>query len=283
MNNNNKHSNDRLGDEFFSRAEIPYKKSREEAWQAIEEKVKNSEPANRTLFTTERIIFSLAAAFAILISIGAFLRFYTVTIKVPAGEQRTEILPDGSRVDLNAQSVITYHPYWWNVTRLVGFEGEGFFDVEEGKAFRVRSVKGSTEVLGTSFNVYSRPDAYRVLCISGKVKVSDKSSESVILTPDYEAEIIGYGKISMKKRENSEQTISWKDGMFTFTATPLQLVFQEIERQYSVRILFEPTEHLEFTGYFSKDSGTENVLKMVCKPFNLKYTRKAENIYEVSY
>ena len=281
--NNNKGIKDQLKENFFNKAEIPYGRSKSEVWESLSQKIDQSKPVKKSFFTTERIMLSIAATLMILLSIGAFMRFYTVTVTVPSGEQITETLPDGSRVKLNAQSVLSYHPYWWNISRFVGFEGEGFFEVAEGEAFKVRSVKGITEVLGTSFNVYSRPDAYRVLCVTGKVKVSSKNDESVVLTPDYEASIIGYEPISMRKVTSSKQEIGWTEGMFNFTAIPLKVVFYEIERQFNVRIIYNASEDLEYTGFFSKDSEIEDVLKVVCKPFNLKYTKKAKQKFEISY
>jgi len=61
------------------------------------------------------------------------MRFYTQTITVPKGHHLVAQLPDGSTVDLNADTKLSYHPYWWRFARTVNFEGEGFFKVKKGK------------------------------------------------------------------------------------------------------------------------------------------------------
>ena len=281
-NNNDQKQFEERTQRFFKKAEIPFEKSRDEVWEHISGKLQDIPRTNTAKISTERIVLSLAASLIILLSIGSFFRFYTNTIKVEAGEQLTYQLPDGSSVDLNSQSVLRYYPLWWNVSRQLSFEGEAFFKVTKGSTFSVTSIKGRTEVLGTSFNIYSRPNAYKVNCITGKVKVSNKAKEEVILTPDYQASIAANGSITVQKNTNTEQTISWKDGMFNFTATPLQEVIHEIERQYNVQIIFSAPIDLTYTGFFSREYALEDVLKVVCKPFNLKYTKKKENIYEIS-
>ena len=71
---------------------------------------------------------------------------------------------------LNAASRLQYHPYWWRFERQVKLEGEVFL-VKPGTLFKVVSEKGTTEVLGTEFNIYSREKNYSVFCQSGTVKV----------------------------------------------------------------------------------------------------------------
>jgi ferric-dicitrate binding protein FerR (iron transport regulator) len=268
--------------QFFNQADIPYTKNKDEVWAELSLRLQEPAVTKTAKISTERIVFALAASLIILLSIGSFFRFYTKTIRVEAGQQLSYRLPDGSMVDLNAQSVLRYNPLWWNISRDLSFEGEAFFQVEKGNAFIVNSIKGSTMVLGTSFNIYSRPNAYKVNCISGKVQVANKLNEKVVLTPEYEASIAANGSIIVKKNSRSDQVISWKEGMFTFTAVPLQYVIYEIERQYGVQIKYALDEDYIYTGFFSREYPVENVLDLVGKPFNLKYTKKKDNTYELS-
>ena len=281
-NSNNKNQFEKHSELFFKKAQIPFEKSKDEVWDQISGQLEEKSSPRTAKMSTERIVFSLAASLIILLSIGSFFRFYTNTVTVEAGERLTYQLPDGSSVELNAQSVLRYHSLWWNISRQLSFEGEAFFNVEKGRAFSVTSIKGKTEVLGTSFNLYSRPDAYKVTCVTGKVKVSNKTNEEVVLTPEYTASIISDGTIMVQKNNNTEQTISWIDGLFNFTAVPLREVIHEIERQYGVQIIYSAPKTLTYTGFFSRDYEIEDVLKVVCKPFNLKFTKKKGNIYEVS-
>jgi len=73
------------------------------------------------------------------------------------------------------------------------------FNVKKGNSFNVVSSLGKTFVLGTSFNIFSREDKYRVACVTGKVKVISITNKQVILSPNYHAEIIKDGNIKVTK------------------------------------------------------------------------------------
>ena len=89
-------------------------------------------------------------------------RSYTVTEIAKRGSHLAVTLPDGSKVNLNADSRLTYKPYQWIISRNVELEGEAFFEVKQGKRFSVKSNQNKVNVLGTSFNIFSRPGNYRV-------------------------------------------------------------------------------------------------------------------------
>jgi len=68
-----------------------------------------------------------------------------------------------------------------------------------------------------------------------------------------------------------------------FTASPVHLVFAEIERQYGVKIQAPVGNSSLYTGNFSKDQGVEEVLNYVCPALGLKYIRKTAVEYLISY
>jgi ferric-dicitrate binding protein FerR (iron transport regulator) len=270
-----------MHDRFFRHAGVPYERSREQVWEALEGKLDRA-PLGHVV----RYRFSTAAKVAaaiILLLAGTFLvlRFYSVSVSIPAGEQLAYTLPGGSTVELNAESRLSYRPFWWRYSRTVRFEGEGYFTVEKGSEFRVASEQGITTVLGTRFNIFSRNDEYRVTCFSGSVSVTSKTDREVVLRPEYQASVLPDGNIMVSKEARPGQARSWMEGMFHFTARPLGQVFDEIERQYSVKIDFEPASGYQYTGFFSMEKPVEEVLELVCKPFGLNFARTSDKTYEV--
>lgn len=225
---------------------------------------------------------SIAAAILTLAAVTSFLRFYSTTISVPAGEHQTAMLPDGSQVDLNAESELTFYPLWWLFQRKLKFEGEGFFNVEKGKKFSVTSAMETTQVLGTSFNIFSREKVYRVTCVTGKVRVSNSPDNEVILLPTHQAEILANGQILVNKQVDITTEISWKNNIFLFTATPIRQVFKEIERQYAVKIEMEADSRDLYTGNFNRTSKIEDVLSFVCPAAGLKFEKKSAKVYLIS-
>ncbi|WP_291859593.1 DUF4974 domain-containing protein, partial [Marinilabilia sp.] len=73
--------------------------------------------------------------------------------------------------------------------------------------------------------------------------------------------------------KNKEEVVSWRSAMFMFTATPIEKVFDEIERQYAVEIEAEGVPDHLYSGNFSRNQPLEQVLKMVCRPYGLNYQK----------
>jgi ferric-dicitrate binding protein FerR (iron transport regulator) len=282
----NKHPSDPdLSGEFFSRAKIPWEKSREEVWMDLTDQLQEEHPPRvivRRMLPGNRWI-AMAASITLLLAVASFLRFYSRTLETLPAEHASYELPDGSLADLNAVSTLSYHPFWWWISREVKLEGEAFFRVEEGSTFRANSENAYTEVRGTSFNVYARKTDYRVVCHSGSVQVSSKlSDETVVLNPEMQASIDASGAIQVATLDQMESTPGWKTRMLMFSSVPLRLVFDEIERQYGIRIRTPfPLNH-RYSGNFALDASVENVLTLLCLPFDLRYEQTSGNTYTIT-
>lgn len=263
--------------------QIRWGKSKEEVWMDLGKKMQTVPSAGEIIFFRAWMKIALAAGIAILIGISSLVMFYTKTINVPMGQHAEIYLPDNSMVNLNAHSTISFKPLLWKFRHTVRFEGEAYFDVMKGEKFEVISDRGNTLVLGTTFNIYSRNGDYLVTCISGKVKVSGKSGKkNVILNPGQLALLNMEGELVVKSGIDTDQTVSWLNNKFSFTSVQLSKVFEEIGRQYGVIInIPEDIEHI-YTGSFMKEDSVENVLNLVCRPFDMEYTRKAENEYIIT-
>jgi ferric-dicitrate binding protein FerR (iron transport regulator) len=272
---------DKQSKAFFTGGTFTWTKSKADVWANLEAKI-DAQPKVRSLHFNF-MSWAVAASILILFSIGSFLRFYTIQIETSSGQHTIAELPDHSKIELNALSSINYHPYWWRISREVQLDGEAFFEVEKGKKFTVTSTKGITQVMGTSFNIFARDEDYRVTCITGSVKVKSTAGFETILKPNDKAELQNDGKIKVLNGIETYPEISWKKNVFLFTASPVHLVFAEIERQYGVKINSPAGNSSLYTGNFSKDQGVEEVLNYVCPALGLKYNRKSAVEYLISY
>lgn len=284
MNEENKHINEDFKTDsfrFFSKLEVPYERSKEEVWEQLAEQLEEKPESPKIIWFNPRVITAIAASLLVLLSLLSVMRFYTKTIYSPSGQHLSALLPDGSTVDLNADTKLTYHPYWWQFSRTVGFEGEGFFNVERGEKFEVVSNTGRTVVLGTSFNIYNRDKAYKVTCITGKVKVISTTKQEVILSPDYHAEVDENGNIRVYKEYETEQATSWVNNMFIFTSVSLSDVIKEIERQYNIKITFDTSKNYFYTGFFSRDKQVEEVLDLLSTTFGFTFVKRSNSEYEI--
>lgn len=167
----------------------------------------------------------------------------TSTITVPHGKVVRILLPDGTRVWLNTQSSITY-PQCFPAegAREVSVEGEAYLEVKHDARhpFVVTAGNVKTTVLGTTFNVrnYSGEPA-QVTLVSGRVKVSN-GSNGIILHPGQMAD----GNSMKAKDVYTDDIISWKDGMFSFSEQTLQEVMLEIGRWYNLNVVFANRAHI---------------------------------------
>lgn len=273
---------DQQGKDFFKGGKFHWKKSNADVWAQLEARI-DAQPKGRSLsiqFTWTQ--WAVAASIVAIFALTGFLRFYTVTVETIAGQHLSAELPDHSTVRLNAQSSLTWHPYWWKINRLAKLQGEAYFEVEKGRTFTVQSPNGSTRVVGTSFNIFARDEAYKVTCITGSVKVLSTSGSETILQPNSKAEIQANGEIKVLTGIETFPEISWKKNSFVFTASPVLHVFSEIERQYGVSIQTNISDNTLYTGNFTKDRNVEEILAYICPALGLKYSRISATKYLIT-
>lgn len=273
---------DRKSKAFFKGGEFHWKKSEADVWANLEARIE-AQPKGRSLFLHFALgKWAVAASIAVILALTGFLRFYSITIETMAGQHLVVELPDHSTVHLNAQSSLSWHPYWWKVNRLAQLQGEAFFEVEKGRTFTVQSDKGSTKVVGTSFNIFARGELYKVTCLTGSVRVKSSMGEEAILQPGSKAEVQTNGKIKVLTDIETFPEISWKKNIFLFTASPILQVFSEIERQYGVKIQTNISDHSLYTGNFTKDQDVEEILAYICPALGLKYNRMSAGKYLIT-
>lgn len=270
------HSNP-VDEQFFAKGKIAWEKTESEVFDELMQKTEQQAVAGKTR-SLVILKYAAAAIIVLLVGLSSAVFFYSETVKTNKGQHLTAELPDGSQIELNAGSQIKYYPLKWRFERKVLFEGEGFFKVQKGKKFVVESENGSTQVLGTSFNIFARNDKYRVTCFTGKVKV-EATNQTVVLLPDSHAEL-EKGKLVYHKKYNTEKAISWKLNRFDFSGTSLKEVFDEIERQYAITIQLQPQLYKRnVTLNFPKKHSVEEVLDYVCKTMQIKFVKQSENVF----
>lgn len=216
---------------------------------------------------------AIAASVSIMI-VSSVLVFSTKSYTTDSGEQMAVTLPDGSTVQLAAKSRLRHKRFFWLNNRKVKLEGEAFFDVQKGDGFRVQTIHGTTSVLGTRFNVRSRPKRFSVDCFEGKVKVETaKTDQEFVLTP-------GNG-VKLSDGEYKESKVSgilpaWMTGLSVFANEKLSAVIEELKVQYGIN--FETgNQNLEllFSGSFvHKD--LDKALRSTLMPMGVDYELDVE-------
>ena len=169
--------------------------------------------------------------------------FATQTISNPSGVRSELVLPDSSKVWLNAESSISYTIPFNRSTRDVKLVGEAFFEVkrDKHKPFIVESGQVNVKVLGTRFNYKAFPEdsIMEVVLEEGKVKLSSKGADSekgIIMKPGERAIVNKTTKHTTVSHGNVENFIGWHEGKLILDQSTLQEVAKRLERWYGVEV-----------------------------------------------
>jgi ferric-dicitrate binding protein FerR (iron transport regulator) len=260
---------------------VPEGKGKEAIWSSISSSIINKKTTpmvpmwKRTIRVAAILLpFAIVSFFTLMYLTGK--RSYVVE----PGAQLVMFLPDSSRVILNADTKISFNSATWGLSRRVEMEGEALFHVKKGKQFRVVTSTSTTQVLGTIFNVYSRQNEVRVLCIEGSVQVTHRrTKQTQVLTPGLKT-TSNAKAILHSTPERKEAMASWINGEFFFENEPLQNVLEEISRQFKVTVKYNNAIKRNYTGYFNNKNLNE-ALDLVCLPMNLSWI-EANGEYRVT-
>jgi transmembrane sensor len=206
------------------------------------------------------------------------------------GETRTLVLPDGSTVQLNGNSTLTFRDDWvTDQPREVWLEGEGFFKVTK-KIVAGQRVKFIThtpgldvKVLGTQFNVNSRRGQTDVTLVEGKVELirpGDTKARVLELKPGQVASARpGIAQVALQETTPEIQT-AWTKKQFIFDKTPLRTVGQQLNDSYGLTLVFddEALADRQFTGNLSSQD-LETLLTTLAATFDLTVERDSNTVY----
>lgn len=220
--------------------------------------------------------FSIAASIVLLIAATFFINNAVSTVSEVSNvtELKHIYLPDGSKVALNAASDISYDKRDWEKgIRDLELSGQAYFEVKKGSRFTVNTEHGSVEVLGTSFNVYDREDGFHVECFTGKVKVKTRETNSEVLLTRGLHTTLEANKVPTLEKATTfevEKQKEWVQGVFNFYNAPIRTVFDELERQFDVKVELKNEEKRHYTGTFNKKN-LDKALANICKPMGLRF------------
>lgn len=209
------------------------------------------------------------------------------SITTPKGGQYQAVLPDGTRVWLNAASTLAYPSRFRTDRREVLLSGEAYFEVinsrnladgtvekKGSQPFVVKSGGQEILVLGTSFNVSAYPDELvsTTTLVQGAVKVSvtdglqtsgsAANTQSTLLKPGQEAILSGLGLVA--RQADIQAATSWKDGVFRFNESELRSVMKQISRWYNVEVEYRGfVPETYFYGVISRNRSLSAVLDVL--------------------
>lgn len=218
-------------------------------------------------------------------------------ISTKNGSKTNLLLPDGTKVWLNADSKITYNKSYGNKVREVVLTGEAYFDVVRNaeKPFIIHTAKMDIKVIGTAFNVkcYPGEKTTETSLIRGSIEVTLKDrlekimlkpNEKLVINNDEIAEqiiksqsqgikpskvqqqnpIISLSHLTFYPADSTVIETAWTQNKLAFSSETFEEIALKMERWYNVKIDFadEYLKNERLTGNFEKETITEALTAM---------------------
>jgi len=256
-----------------------------EAWLIAEKQIEPNHAMLEEIVSTKeaKIVawpsFLKYAAAIILIGLLGSLWYFddtepTTESIVFRGESKT--LPDGTLVMLKDGATLDVVQFS-ETERRVKLSGKAFFDVarDEKKPFFVVTEDATVHVLGTSFLVTKNSDFTEVCVETGLVSFSTndpkKNNMSVKLEPG-EMGVIGTNLQGIVKRKNdNENFLAWKDGVLSFERAKSTEVVRILEDVYGAQFdLPQNLRNCRLTAKFNQKT-LEEVIQIISVTFNWSY------------
>ncbi|MEO1628093.1 MAG: FecR domain-containing protein [Bacteroidota bacterium] len=258
----------------------PPKAKLDDLWKRIDDEIDTvqvQQPARRR--SLRWISYAAAACVAALLFV--WLGPFDGTTSIRSDQQSVAMLPDGSRVQLNAVSEINYVADEWPQERRLSLEGEAFFEVKKGSRFQVNTALGSVEVLGTSFNVFARDDIFEVHCVTGRVQVRLKNGDAKVLNAGQSTRLTAQSQLAAPTPADGLRRAAWREGYFYFDDLPLQRSFSELERQFGIKIEASDALREKTSKVYFDNIDPDSAVNQVCWTVRLKVEKKG-SVYRLT-
>lgn len=232
-------------------------------------------------------ILSVAASVLAVLFMGVIVAFLaddsTIVCQAPIGSRSTVMLPDGSRVDINAGSQISYSSHFNLTNRRVNLQGEALFDVTKhnGAKFTVSTAAYDIVVRGTRFNIsaYADDDMVTTKLYRGKVEVRLPDT-TIMMKP---GQTIAYSKSRNRIVQGNFTTndLGWAAHHFVAEDTKLSDIARQLSRQYGVKIHVENAEiaSVGITMRLNNVDNVDDVIMALKKVVPITTYRKGKDIY----
>lgn len=223
-----------------------------------------------------------------LVSIASLLFFlvqWNTVYETTSGEITRFSLADGSQVTLHANSRFIEKKFPWLGSKRGGrLEGQGYFTVQKGeKTFAVTTQLFEVEVVGTQFEVATRPWKKGIYVQEGKVNVTlpDVQAGKIVLTQNQQLELEKTGNWT-KKETVPFVASKWVNGEFNWLNASIEEVAKEIESIYSIQIELDASVSQKMISASLPIVKTPTeLLDMLANGLEIKWEKSKENEYRL--
>lgn len=192
---------------------------------------------------------TIGIAASLLVVIGGSYLFFSsrmdrlaetpTSIEAPVGQHVSIALGDGTTVELNSKSRITYPALFTGKERRVYLEGEAMFDVahDASQPFIVETYACDVEVCGTRFNVIADEEtqAFSTALFEGSVAVRNKLNDEHILMEPNTVVNLRNGHLWLDELTDRDDYL-WTEGIISFGGDSFGQIMDKLRRYFDVEI-----------------------------------------------
>ncbi|MDL2222081.1 FecR domain-containing protein, partial [Parabacteroides sp. OttesenSCG-928-N08] len=223
----------------------------------ITQTIPNSPDADITLFHSDNKEISMSGKEAEVDYDGGYVHFKTESsaeekkeevenklnqLVVPKGKRSFVTLTDGTRMWVNAGTVVVFPTEFDGTKREIYVEGEVYLEVarDENKPFIVKSRQLHVEVLGTKFDVsaYNEDEFHHVTLVEGSVQVAMPAGRKLPLTPNQQLFYKNETKMSVRMVDNMHH-LAWINGYYEYKDQTMDAVLKGLGKYYGKEITFD--------------------------------------------
>jgi transmembrane sensor len=212
------------------------------------------------------------------------------TVATPVGGQYQLVLPDGSKVWLNAKSSLRFPAAFKGNQRKVMLSGEAYFEVAKvaNSRFSVEVMKDpatqptcNVEVLGTHFNIkaYDDEPLVKTTLLEGSVKLTTATAgKEQILKPGEQAAIGQAGNIEVLQGVDVDESVAWKNGLFKFKELSIEEIMQQAKRWYDIEVVYEADIKDHFISTIPRQSTAIQFLSILEKTGSVQFKIEGKKV-----
>jgi len=217
----------------------------QKAEAALFQKIDALTPEVRKSSVIGRYRWIAAASVLVLLTAGFFITRFVhwnrPEVRTAFGQIKSQQLPDGTEVMMNANSRISYANGWQDgVDREVWVDGEVFFHVRKTplkSRFIVHTEHFDIIVTGTQFNVLNRHGHDNVLLQEGSITLRTKNGRTLLMKP---GDFVNFDAAGPERKVGcKDMLLAWKDQKLILDHTSISQLATIIGDIYGKSVVLE--------------------------------------------
>lgn len=217
-------------------------------------------------------------------SVGDSMVFNTLT--VPIASNYKLLLPDGTRVWVNANTMIKYPLSYGRQERKVWLSGEAYFEVadvagQQPFVVQAQSAPGKVAVMHgqamLNINAYEEARSVYVTVLDGEIRINN-ATEGISLQAGQGGFVDQGGRLARIDSVSARESIAWKEGWYSFKEAHIQQVMEKIACWYNVQVDYNEQINSRFTAVLNMNTPLSHSLQKLETAGDIRFRLEGNKI-----